>query len=83
MTIQPQIDLLTAKLQTGDNLTPLEVQALLKLLKSIMLSGQRLDDSKVESIAFAAAHNVCESGAVDSRRHNTAVIAQAIRDYHA
>lgn len=34
---------------------------------------------KINSIAFAAAHNICEPGGVDARKHNTRLIADAIR----
>jgi hypothetical protein len=42
-----------------------------------------INEAKIQSVAFAAAHNVCESGATNALRHNVAAIAQAIRDYLA
>lgn len=40
----------------------------------------RVTEEKIQSVAFAAAHNVCDFGSPDATRHNCKTIAQAIRD---
>lgn len=79
MNLQPQIDLLRYKIEARELLTIPE----LKQVLGALLNANKLNEAKVQSVAFAASHNVCEQGAVDAKRHNSAVIAEAIRTYLA
>lgn len=79
MKSQTPIDLLRSKIDARELLTIPE----LKQVLAALLNANKLNEAKVQSVAFTASHNVCEQGAVDSRRHNSAVIAEAIRTYLA
>jgi hypothetical protein len=80
MNLQPFIELLTSRIADGDILTPSEMKEFLTVLTGIKLSGKLISEEKIQSVAFGAAHSVCDTGEINSRRHNAAVIAQAIRD---